>query len=206
MARQTSKQKEVRQNKILKVATALFLKQGFEETSTKQIAQEVGIAEGTIFNYFDSKTDLFFSTILYEFEIEPRNNPVLTYDSGDIVQAIISHLKKMLKLILKLPKRVLSELLMASVKMAKKRPDRFKQFAELDFNYMALIADYFKTLKTHGMLKEVDEVLLSEVVYSILAYELLMYVYDKSVSKETLFDNIEQKLQLVLVDKLGGNQ
>jgi AcrR family transcriptional regulator len=206
MARQTSKQKEVRQNKILKVASTLFLEQGFEQTSTKQIAQEVGIAEGTIFNYFDSKTDLFFSTILYEFEIDPKNNPALTYDSDDIVQAIIDHLKNMLKLLLKLPKRVLSELLMASVKMAKKRPSRFKQFAEIDFNYMAMIADYFKTLQTHGMLKGVDVVLLSEIVYSIFAYELLMYVYDKSVSKETLFNNMGQKLQLILSDKLGGNQ
>lgn len=206
MARQTSKQKEVRQNKILKVASTLFLEQGFEQTSTKQIAQEVGIAEGTIFNYFDSKTDLFFSTILYEFEIDPKNNPALTYDSDDIVQAIIDHLKNMLKLLLKLPKRVLSELLMASVKMAKKRPNRFKQFAEIDFNYMAMIADYFKTLQKHGMLKGVDVVLLSEIVYSIFAYELLMYVYDKSVSKETLFNNMGQKLQLILSDQLGGNQ
>ena len=47
-----------RQRQILDVALALFAKQGYAATATKQIAREVGIAEGLIFHYFPKKQDL----------------------------------------------------------------------------------------------------------------------------------------------------
>jgi len=41
--------------KILKVATELFATQGFDATTTRDIAKTAGIATGTMFNYFKSK-------------------------------------------------------------------------------------------------------------------------------------------------------
>lgn len=43
---------------IAEVALRLFAKQGFAATSTKQLAQEAGVAEGLIFHYFKSKAAL----------------------------------------------------------------------------------------------------------------------------------------------------
>ena len=36
----------------------MFAQKGFHPTTTKDIAKEAGIAEGTIYNYFESKTAL----------------------------------------------------------------------------------------------------------------------------------------------------
>jgi AcrR family transcriptional regulator len=47
-----------RRKQILETALSLFARQGFDGTSTKQIAQEAGIAEGLIFHYFPSKEHL----------------------------------------------------------------------------------------------------------------------------------------------------
>jgi AcrR family transcriptional regulator len=47
-----------RRRQILETALHLFAKQGFDGTSTKQIAQEAGIAEGLIFHYFPTKEHL----------------------------------------------------------------------------------------------------------------------------------------------------
>jgi AcrR family transcriptional regulator len=47
-----------RRRQILETALRLFAKQGFDGTSTKQIAQEAGIAEGLIFHYFRTKEHL----------------------------------------------------------------------------------------------------------------------------------------------------
>ena len=47
-----------RRNQILEAAAKVFAQKGFHPTTTKDIAKEAGIAEGTIYNYFESKTDL----------------------------------------------------------------------------------------------------------------------------------------------------
>lgn len=47
-----------RKEHILETALNLFARHGFDGTSTKQIAQAAGVAEGLIFHYFPTKDDL----------------------------------------------------------------------------------------------------------------------------------------------------
>src|SRR6478672_6905938 len=54
---------------ILEAALKLFRKHGMEGTTTKQISQKAGIAEGTLFNYFKTKEDL----ALYFFQRETHD-------------------------------------------------------------------------------------------------------------------------------------
>src|SRR5215471_5565987 len=58
--------KESTRQAILQAALALFAQKGFYRTTTKAISQKAGIAEGTLFNYFETKEDL----ALYFFEQE----------------------------------------------------------------------------------------------------------------------------------------
>lgn len=46
---------EVRRGQILAAAQSLIAEQGYERTTTAQIAKRAGISEGTIYNYFPSK-------------------------------------------------------------------------------------------------------------------------------------------------------
>jgi len=50
--------KEKTKEAILKAALDLFSKKGFQATTTKEISDRAGIAEGTLFNYFRTKEDL----------------------------------------------------------------------------------------------------------------------------------------------------
>jgi len=61
-----AKNKKKTQKAILKAALASFAKNGFHHTTTKEISEKAGIAEGTLFNYFRTKEDL----ALYFFEEE----------------------------------------------------------------------------------------------------------------------------------------
>ena len=49
---------KARRNQILDAATKVFAEKGFHPTTIKDIAKEAGIADGTIYNYFDNKTAL----------------------------------------------------------------------------------------------------------------------------------------------------
>lgn len=47
-----------RKNQILDSAAIVFAKKGFHPATIRDIAQHAGIADGTIYNYFDNKTAL----------------------------------------------------------------------------------------------------------------------------------------------------
>jgi AcrR family transcriptional regulator len=47
-----------RKTQILDAAAEVFAQKGFHQTTTKDIARQAGIAEGTIYNYFENKPAL----------------------------------------------------------------------------------------------------------------------------------------------------
>ena len=52
-----------RREQILDAAMEVFSRKGFAMSTTAEIAREAGIAEGTIYNYFPSKRELFIAVI-----------------------------------------------------------------------------------------------------------------------------------------------
>ena len=52
-----------RRQQIMQVATGLFARQGFEGTTTRQIAVEAGINEALLFRHFPSKENLYCTLI-----------------------------------------------------------------------------------------------------------------------------------------------
>ena len=54
----TAEEKQATRARIVKSAVDLFRAQGFEATTTRDIASAAGIATGTLFNYFETKEAL----------------------------------------------------------------------------------------------------------------------------------------------------
>lgn len=50
---------DARKNQILDAATHVFAEHGFHAATIKEIAQQAGVADGTIYLYFKTKGDLF---------------------------------------------------------------------------------------------------------------------------------------------------
>jgi AcrR family transcriptional regulator len=53
-----SKHPDVRREELLGAAMELFMTVGYEKTSVQMITDQVGVAKGLFYHYFDSKTDL----------------------------------------------------------------------------------------------------------------------------------------------------
>jgi AcrR family transcriptional regulator len=53
-----AQQKEALKRRIVTAALELFQSKGFDATTTKQIARRAKVAEGTVFNYFQTKEDI----------------------------------------------------------------------------------------------------------------------------------------------------
>lgn len=57
------KEAEERKNEILDVAERLFVSKGFDNTSTNDILNEIGIARGTLYYHFKSKEEILDAMI-----------------------------------------------------------------------------------------------------------------------------------------------
>lgn len=53
--------KKVKRQVIIDAAVDVFSRNGFQNSTISQIAQKANVAEGTIYQYFKNKEDLFFS-------------------------------------------------------------------------------------------------------------------------------------------------
>ncbi len=70
--RSTSREKTSRRfrrrDEILKTATDLFSEKGYHELTMEEIAEEIGVSKGTIYNYFSSKENLYLEILKESFE------------------------------------------------------------------------------------------------------------------------------------------
>ncbi|WP_129045530.1 TetR/AcrR family transcriptional regulator [Companilactobacillus metriopterae] len=70
-------QAEKTKNNILEVATESFFTKGFQATSTRQIAQELGITQPNMYHYFKNKKVLYAESI--DFSMGEFGNNLLKY-------------------------------------------------------------------------------------------------------------------------------
>jgi len=70
-AERRARRAEQRRRQILAAASRVFARKGYDRATTREIADEADLAEGTIYNYFDSKQQLLLALaqgIRIEFE------------------------------------------------------------------------------------------------------------------------------------------
>lgn len=54
---------EERRRQILDAAALVFARRGYQRARTREIAAEAGVAEGTLYNYYESKRDLLLALV-----------------------------------------------------------------------------------------------------------------------------------------------
>lgn len=198
MARISKEEQEVVKKRILNVSRKLFNEVGFDKTSTKMIAKETGIAEGTIFNYFGSKDELFFEGF-YEENMEIIDKGIYVKgDGSNVIEDLCENIFNAINRMLKFPKKVLIQMGLVSIKIARKRPELFKKMAKMDFKYMEEISRYLEEVIKKGLFKEFDSDKMSEIIYGIIFYEFTLYLYDKELSRDELRFKIKDKINILL--------
>ena len=80
-----------RQKKIVAAAIESFAEKGYSATSTKEIAQKAGVAEGTIFRHYKTKKELLMS-IVTPMMIKLMA-PIIIKDINKVLNHVMKHLK-----------------------------------------------------------------------------------------------------------------
>ena len=88
-----------RRAQILDAATTVFAEKGFHRATIKDIARTAGIADGTIYTYFASKTDLLLGILNRLNETEQREQQLTPRSDGDFRNFLVTYLRQRISLL-----------------------------------------------------------------------------------------------------------
>jgi TetR/AcrR family fatty acid metabolism transcriptional regulator len=133
------KNKDNKRERIISAAIAVFANNGFYNAKVAEIAKEAGVADGTIYLYFQSKEDILIS--IFEEEIEKVIQIQLTAISktSDPSEQLKIFAGNHLNLIRNNPK--LAELLQIELRQSTKFMKKYKH--EKFLNYLNIIGNIF---------------------------------------------------------------
>ena len=137
--------KSDKRNLILETAFKVFGESGYESTTIQDIAQEAGIAQGSVYTYFRDKEDLFRATVEAGWEELLREIDNIRQSRDDVANSI----KRVLHIGLNLLTRSLPlvrGMLFTSTKMQLLPTYLDRLFASVDELISDLRGEYFPTL------------------------------------------------------------
>jgi AcrR family transcriptional regulator len=87
-----------RTDKIVQAAGKLFARQGYNGTSTREIAQLADVSENTLFRHFDHKEDIFWAAIRWQLTgLKPARDLLSGIARGDSPEVVLPKIIEMLE-------------------------------------------------------------------------------------------------------------
>lgn len=191
-AGQRERQKAAREGRILAAAEILFARHGYAETTMGAIARRVGLAVGTLYNYFPSKPELVAAILRREtretLEAAERERKHHDLEHGDPERAILAHFDVYVDLVVRHDRRQLRELFAAAIA----QPDPVAKAAfEMDLRLIGQLAELLGDLRTEGSLAaELDAGRAALTLYAIYASWLFLYAAMEEVSPARFRDEV----------------
>ena len=191
----TEKEKEIIRNNLIQKGKELFSTYGLKKTSITELTRAVGIAQGTFYNFFDSKEELYFEIL----ELEQANSAQFlkeilksSHSSKEAIQKIIKGTSELFEanpFIRRLYESHDYEL------MARKlRSEKLKNHQE---------EDTARVLKLIGSMQQENELINArpEVIAGLLRAIIILYFHQDEIGKE-IYPEVIDLLANVVADGL----
>ena len=189
-----------RRNQILDAATKVFAEKGFHSTTIKDIAKEAGIADGTIYIYFENKTALMLGILDRMNESEQRDVDFSQFTEGDFrsfTKAYIQHRLQVFKADnFKIFRVVVSEIL-----VNKELRELYSQkIVEPTFT---LAEKYFQRWAEQHIIKPTNISLATRAISGMVLGLILEHIIGDD-TLESQWDVLPDFLTNMILDGLGG--
>src|SRR6266480_25899 len=153
-----------RRNQILDAATRVFAEKGFHRATIKDIAHVAGIADGTIYTYFSSKTDVLLGILNRLNETTEREQQLASDSEQDIRSFFKAYLRQRMALLwpnAQVFQAVLPEMLVN----AELRELYYEQVLAPTFK---IAEHYFQAQSQQGQLRKIDVPLTVRAIAGML--------------------------------------
>lgn len=169
-----------RRNLILDAATRVFAEKGFHRATIKDVAKAGGVADGTIYNYFQNKTDLLIALLDRLNESEQRKIDLSHEQIRDVRSFFASYLRHRMSVVWpnqELLRAVLPELIV--------NPElRERYYQDVIAPTMQLGEQFVQAQIDQGQMRQVDAALAARsLAGSIMGLLLLQLLGDRTLEE-----------------------
>jgi AcrR family transcriptional regulator len=164
---------EARRNQILDAAAAVFGEKGFHRTTTKDIAGRAGIAEGTIYNYFDSKDDLLIGMMSRLAELETLGDELTEALQGDVRDFFVVMFRHRVESLERAQDTLLA-VLPEAIANVELREHYYQRFV---LQVAGLIEQYVEARIELGHIRPVDAALVTRAVQAMFVGLLVLRIF-----------------------------
>lgn len=189
--------------KILSVSREVFFTKGYANTTIEEIAQQAGIAVGTVYNFYKTKADILIAVVAKEADMENWNFTLGTADlEQGIVDIVMNFTWKSFGKLKFLSKKIWRELMSAMFGTLKSESKLFKGLSSLDFRYLEMFKALLEDLKVRNVLvPDFDVDSAAMVIYGIFLTQFLLFIYSENTTFEQMEQEIRRQIGFVLEGK-----
>ncbi len=189
------KKKREAKARILKAAESIFVKDGYSKATTARIAREAEVGEGTIYNYFGSKSDILIAIFQNTFEDELTLGAVTIKPNHSAEMIFFEHLSAMLAKFEMLNKEWMREIFAILLKQSSEKIQ--KSLFDFDKQLMDGVVQILRALEEAEMIKQdVDLDAVTEILYAVMMTYFVEFTIEE-IDFETLCDKIISRYRLI---------
>lgn len=191
------RQKQGRSQRILKAARLLFDRKGFGATAMEEVADKAGLAVGTIYNYFPSKTDLLVAIMKREADrLSAIADQILERPHSEPLEAISRMAELFVDSITAEERSLWREVFAAAIT----QPDTLGQrLFELDARLIDRIAALIEKFQQRGALaRDLDSQRAATLCYAVCVTWGLAFIMSDQMSEAMMRAEIRNGIELTM--------
>ncbi|GEM_PF-822761 len=201
--RETKKKR--RQERIYGAAIELLSEKGYSNTHMRDISERAQLAVGTLYNYYSSKADLYMEIMEHKWieivSLHTRRIVHLVCTGEDLFMVLKGIIFPIFDEMFDIGMQDWGELFMAFFS-SKNYMDRG---ARMDIEAIKQFESVLGKLQKRGLIQQsVSPMDAATSMYSIVAFNVLAFLFIEGMSKEYLYLSTEQQLRL-LIDGFGSS-
>ncbi len=174
----------LRREQILDAAARVFSERGFHQARSRDVAEEAGVSNGTVYNYFKSKEDILLGLLDRLNETANREAQMTALVDGDfrtMAETLLAHRLEVLWKEQALLRAVLPELL-------SNQAMREDYFSRIVGPSLALATSAFEAMREAGQINTEDAALTVRLVAGSVVGVLLLRLLGDEVLEEKRAD------------------
>jgi len=183
-------------HRIKAAARELFVAKGFDDTTTREIAQHAGVGIGTVFIYADNKRDLLFLVANDELAETTSKAEASVKDDASCMQNLLTVFRHHYEFFGRQPE--LSRLMLREMTFydSGRQADRFQATRE---RVIKLVASVMKRALDRGMIRSSeDSSFIGWVAFCIFQVELRRWLTSQEIDIDKGIATLTRALQLVI--------
>ncbi len=191
-----------RRNQILAAAKTVFAEKGFHSATTKDIARQAGISEGTIYNYFQNKTALLIGIFELMQTTVQAEAVIPSPDQTDVRGLLTAYFRYPL-MALKDDNFGLFRVVMSEIMV---NPElRMLYHQRILEPSLTMTEAYFQQLVAQGLIKPVNIGLLVRAISGLIMGLILQYTMDDTTLAAE-WDALPDVLAAIILDGIDGGE